>query len=268
MNYLRFTLRFNSVYIIVAFTIQKLYNTYRPFSTSFKTKNSAWNTIKLLLFISFILNTWTLLFFKIESNEYQKKICDIAYQFKKIYYKVNITNIIIVMFLPMITVLISNILIFVKLKRDQNKKNLRIISTNNAHTLESFNLVNMYKCSLSNLPKLNQDSNKKASLSYLTFAQIINEKKIRKNKSLFKPTTKMLMLISFFFLLFTAPYVFAWYVYFHEMLFRRLEYEMNISYFFVSLQITEILFTFNYGLSVLVFTVSGSKLKQSSSKIF
>lgn len=267
MNYLRFTLRFNSVYIIVAFAIQKLYNTYRPFSTSFKTKNSAWNTIKLLLFISFILNTWTLLFFRIESNEYQKKICDIAYQFKKIYYKVNIINIIIVMFLPMITILISNILIFVKLKRDQNKKNLRIISSN-AHTLESFNLVNMYKCSLSNLPKLNQDSNKKANLSYLTFAQIINEKKIRKNKSLFKPTTKMLMLISFFFLLFTAPYFFAWFVYFYEMLFRRLEYGMNTSYFFVSLQITEILFTLNYGLSVLVFTASGSKLKLSSSEIF
>ena len=54
INYLRNVLRFMSAYIIVAFTLQRLFIVYKPLLNRFKAKQSAWFTFKLICFISYI----------------------------------------------------------------------------------------------------------------------------------------------------------------------------------------------------------------------
>ena len=57
VNYLRYSLRFISAYIIVAFSIQRLCIIYS--SHKFKTKKSAWLTVLITILCSLISSLWS-----------------------------------------------------------------------------------------------------------------------------------------------------------------------------------------------------------------
>jgi len=76
-NYLRYTLRSISSYIILAFTLQRYSVVYSPLSSRFKSKSFAWYTCLIITTSSFILNSWSLFLFDLSINRIDAKQCDI-----------------------------------------------------------------------------------------------------------------------------------------------------------------------------------------------
>ena len=253
INYLRYSLRFMSTYILVSFTLQRLFLVYQPFSTNFKSKKSAWKTIEFLFFISFVINLWVPFFFQIHSNNYNQSYCDIKTKLKSKYFKINVAYIGLVIFIPITIILICNLLMLLKLVRDDKKeKNLRIISTRS--DLENLRL-NRYN---QKLATSNRDA-PESTLNYLTFEQLLTRKQM-KPKCSSKKITKMLGLLSTTFIILNLPYLVAWTIYFYEMVYRKNETNLSF-YLFSILNITEILNLANYGIKFFIYCLAGYRFK-------
>ena len=65
INFFRYFLRFQSAYIIVAFTLQRVIIVFSPLANRFKSKQSAWKTFHFITFISVIINLWVPFYFKV-----------------------------------------------------------------------------------------------------------------------------------------------------------------------------------------------------------
>ena len=100
VNFFRYSLRFISSYIVVAYAVQHLFIVYKPLTTSFQSKKSAWKTIKTLVCIAFIINMWVPYFFQINTNYYDQSYCDIKPKLKTQYFKVTIIFIALVILIP------------------------------------------------------------------------------------------------------------------------------------------------------------------------
>jgi len=137
-NYLRYSLRMISAYLIIALSIQRLLIVYKPLNEKNKRKSSAWKSVKLVIFISFFLNLWPFLLFKLNESE-DNFYCDIADDLKLINYYINILYSVFVMIIPIIILFLLNILIIYKLTR-ANKK--RQIITNSKAAATSINQIN------------------------------------------------------------------------------------------------------------------------------
>ena len=100
-NYLRYTFRFISAYIYVAFTLQRLAILYSPFTNKFKTIRSAWITIRFIVGISCLLNLWVLFLFElVTTDQTELTYCDIKMSRKTIYFIINSFYICLLMLLP------------------------------------------------------------------------------------------------------------------------------------------------------------------------
>lgn len=86
INYLHYVFSFNSAYIVVAFTVQRLVLFCRPLSTSFKTKRSAWKTVKIIGVLSLFLNIWVPIFYSSNPKDY----CDIDTNLKSKFHAIGI----------------------------------------------------------------------------------------------------------------------------------------------------------------------------------
>ena len=86
ISYLRYLLRFISSYIVVLFTIQRLYMVSKPLSIRFKSIKSAWQTVGTITLISLVINLWVPFIFQINTNESNDHYCDINKEFKREYF--------------------------------------------------------------------------------------------------------------------------------------------------------------------------------------
>jgi hypothetical protein len=99
-NYLRYTLRFISAYIYVAFTIQRLAIVYSPFTNKSKTTHSAWITIHFIVGISFLFNIWVPFLFEITTDSNELTYCDIKMSRKTIYFVISSLYICLITLIP------------------------------------------------------------------------------------------------------------------------------------------------------------------------
>jgi hypothetical protein len=111
-----------SAYLIIALSIQRLLIVYKPLNEKNKRKSSAWKSVILVIFISFFLNLWPFLLFKLNESE-DNFYCDIADDLKLINYYINILYSVFVMIIPIIILFLLNILIIYKLtKTNENRE--------------------------------------------------------------------------------------------------------------------------------------------------
>jgi hypothetical protein len=127
INYFRYVFRFTSVYIIVAFTVQRLLMLHSPTNHSnFQSNNTAWITIWMITSLSAIMNTWVLFLFEIQTDETnrnnQRNFCDIKVSWKAEYFQISSFFIFLVILVPIIVLLTSDVIIILYLIRNKNRQ--------------------------------------------------------------------------------------------------------------------------------------------------
>jgi hypothetical protein len=122
-NYLRYSLRMISAYLIIALAIHRLIIVYKPLNEKNKRKSSAWKSVKLVIFMSFFLNLWTFLLFELNESE-GNFYCDIVNDLKLINYFINILYSVFVMIIPIIILFLLNFLIIYKLTKTNEKREI------------------------------------------------------------------------------------------------------------------------------------------------
>lgn len=280
INYLRNFLRFVSAYIVVAFTLQRLYIVRKPLSLKFKRKKSGWQTVGIIVIVSLCVNIWVPFIFQLSEDESLKSFCDIDKNFKKEYFFLNIFYICFIMLIPMIIILISNfIIIYTNSKVNSKRKHLvsRHSSINsNPKQRRSINTKNSIRINKSDSNKLNiviqktafptnasdtPNSNIRLKAHYWTFEQVINKNKKSNSSNAYKKMTIMLLVISFSFVALNLPYLIEWCIFFYKAAFHQLD-TVSRHYLIAALQISEIFYILNYGLKFFVFCATGSTFRK------
>ena len=196
-NYLRYTLRSISSYIILAFTIQRYSVVYSPLTSKFKIKKYAWYTCLIITTSSLIINSWSLFLFDLSINRIEVKQCDIIDKWKNWYYYISLSYFSMTILVPMISIVILNCLIIKKSKKDDlNRK--------------QFISGNMTSIKNSSDRKFNS---KKIKLRRNAIKNLVDIKacsKIIQNKHSTKKMNKTLALASFSFVILNLPYVIMW----------------------------------------------------------
>lgn len=263
INYIRYVVRFASAFIIVAFTLQRLFLVYKPLKQVFKSKKSAWKTVVCILLISLTFNSWVPFLFTVQSALDQEVYCDNNKSLSREYFQVNLIYICLVMFMPVITILISNLLIIHKTKKEELNRlkllNSDSITYRSRRVLAKRNLSDGSHSKLKSLHlkpyyfSLNTPLNKTESLN--------SSKKI----------VRTLIFVSFSYALLDLPYLTTWLVYFYGKNFAHISSSLD-DYLYSALKLAEIFYVLNYGIKFFVYCASGSlfreHLKYSSKRLF
>lgn len=238
INYLRYVLRFISAYIFVTFTIQRLLIVYSPLSNRFKSKTSAWLTVLLITLVSLCANTWTLFIFEINTDG-NDKYCDIKQKWRTEYFRLNAIYIFSIILIPILVIIISNILMIVKLiKNNAKRKKLQPINRDS----------NMMMLEIKPVRKSHNSSR----------ANLRNPMtKVNSADSRSKRLTKRLILISFSYAFLNLPYLITWSVFFSIQTFRVVDSPTKV-HWFSAVQIAEIFYILNYSLHFYLYCISGS----------
>ena len=107
INYARYVLRFISAYIIVAFTLQRLFLIFYPSKYTFKSKKSAWFVILAITMLSLCLNCWVPIFFETRFND-ESQNCDLKPSLKPDYFHITMIYICLIMLIPIFVIFICN----------------------------------------------------------------------------------------------------------------------------------------------------------------
>lgn len=219
LNYFRNVLRSISSYLILIFTLQRLYLVYLPLSTKFKSNKSAWRTVAYVAVLSFTLNLWVPFLFQIKDTH-----CDIKNDWVKVYHAFNNIYISMVILIPTFCLIICSTLLLIKTDLDDSrrkkllnkKKEILAIRTRNPNKI-----VNIR-------PK-----------PILVAQNRINSKKI----------TRTLIFISLTYVFLNLPYSIVWFFYFNELWAPYKSDTVFMNYLFSIFQISEIFMLFNYGIN-------------------
>jgi hypothetical protein len=249
INYLNNVLRFTSAYILVAFTLQRLFIVYSPLSNKFKSKKSAWKTVALIYIISLLSNSWILFIFELEKDNKNNYFCNIKHNYESIYFHLTIVYICSIMFIPIIIIFTSNSFLIVGICKSKLNNNRIILSNNNKRLAAEHSSKPI-------VPIINK---KKAFVNkpyFLTMNQLINRVATKANNT--RRLTKILILISFSYALLNLPYCISWFM------FNFIETSFKLEV----LKICELFFYLNYGIYFYIYFLSGSmfrnQLKYSS----
>ena len=129
VNYLRYSFRFMSAYLVIAFTIQRLNAINNPLKTRTKTKRTAWNSACVISLVSFVFNSFTPFVFHLELNINHKNHCDVKAELKLEYFLFNSVYMLLIVIVPSLTIFVCNCLII--------KKNNENNSINKSLTIHS-----------------------------------------------------------------------------------------------------------------------------------
>lgn len=196
INYFRCVLRFISAYIIVAFSIQRLYIIQRPFSNKFKSTKSAWITVATTTCISFIINSWVPFLFEINFDDVIRT-CDVKRNWSVNYFHITLIYISLIMLIPIMIIIVSNSLIILNILRARiEQKNLNEKRRTPVQRRRMQNL------------KLTTEATHKVKPYYLNIDQMINRVTSKANST--KRLTKILVLISFSYAFLNLPYFITW----------------------------------------------------------
>lgn len=276
MNYMRNVLRLISAYIIVAFTVQRLFLVYSPLSNNFKSKSSAWLTVAIIVAVSLIVNLWVPLIFE------KNSICDVHQGWHELYFHITLVYICLIMLIPIVIIHFSNLIIIKKVynKSQSDILNNKILVTS-ANRYSNSIPYNNNKLSHYLSQSIEQTHNKSSSKKlkykrfkfkpyYLSMNQIISRVTHKANNS--KRITKMLVLISFSYAALNLPYLIAWLCFYYKEVISQTSDITQHNYIYSLVKITELFFVLNYGICFYVNFATGSlfrnQLKYSSKKFF
>lgn len=270
INYFRYVLRFISAYIIVAFTIQRVILVFSPLFHKLRYKRSAWISVFFIAFLSCLLNMWVPFLFEVQS-ENEIDYCDMKKVWKKEYFSITIFYICVIILVPSLIILVCNFIIICgtyRIKRSfyKTKKNLSLNAKSihfkrmlNANKLTS-HLQHQTECRMS--LKRNR-LNSKSKKIHLTSNKLVSKISGKTNSA--KKWTKMLLFISFSYILLNLPYLISWMLFYYHIAFKNIDLVLK-NYLFASLQISEIFYVLNYGLLFYLYSASGSIFKNRLAK--
>ncbi len=254
VNFLRYSFRFSSAYLVVALTTHRLLIVMSP---ALARKQSAWLTILFVLSISFLLNIWTFFLFELRDGKY----CDVNITHKNEYFVITIVYIFIVMIFPIFFIFISNSLIINKLSQiKKEKKSFRLIEL----TGNSINVMDKHKKNDSQVVSLNGNHELKSipyteSLSQTYYFISGNKlKRVSEYNDASKKMTRLLVRISFSYALFNSPYLIVWLIYFYETAIKQTASEDVKNFLFSVLQICEVIYVLNFCLNFYIYLASNS----------
>lgn len=251
INYLRYVLRFISAYIIVVFTIQRVIIIYSPLKNYFNSKRSAWNKSINIILISFLLNLWVPFIFHIKKNENDSLYCDVKDAWRKEYFLATFIYIFLIMFVPIITILVSNSLILIStINAEKNRKSLQLIST-----------VKSLRCQ-STVIQCKNRSKSESALKLKPFYYNAHQyaKKVSNRNDNMRKLTKILTLISSSYALLNIPYLITWSLFFYKITFTAIETSTE-NYLFAAVKLSEIFYLLNYSLKFYLYCAMGSTFR-------
>lgn len=260
--YLRSMLRFNSAFIVIAFTLQRLYVVYRPLSLKWKTKRIAWKSVGFILSVSLILNLWVPFFVELHNNE----ICEIEEEKRGRYFLLSSAYVCLIVVIPSIIICVSNGLIISKtVKKNMRRFKLTQSSLGNL-TSETRAVTKRQQPRKIQVNGRNQTDSRQETLGltnliarphYWTTEQLLKKNLELNRKNSSKKITKNLLLVSFSFVLLNFPYLISWVLFYYECLTEPNETILQ-NYLFTGMQLTEILFVFNYGIKFFILWFTGT----------
>jgi len=195
VNYLRYSFRMISSYLIISLTIQRLIIVYKPLNEKNKRKSTAWKSVTFVILISFFVNLWTFSFFKLNKHE-GFIYCDMIKDWFISYFYINILYSIFLIILPIITIVVLNILIIYKLIKT-NKARKIITNSQSRRTDISVNPTNRVDRPYSDAIRLEP-------LHVNNLTNLINKKT--------KPIDSkiVLILVSISYVILNLPYLIMW----------------------------------------------------------
>jgi hypothetical protein len=271
INYLRNVLRFTSAYIVVVFTLQRLFIVYSPMSNKFKSKKSAWKTVALIYFISLLSNSYTLFIFDLQIKTNNKTSCRINPSMDNDYFHLTIVFNCIIMLIPIIIIFTSNSFLISNICKNTNNNlsNKMILSNNKNKTSTRINKKSLITTTTTTTTKNNEQIIKPY---FLTINQIINRITQKANNT--RKLTKMLILISFSYAFLNLPYFLAWSLFYDNdrddeyKKYVKIEKLIQYNYSNSAVKICELFSVLNYGIYFYIYFLSGSmfrnQLKYSS----
>ena len=164
--------RFFSAYVLVIFSIQRLFLVYSPFSNKFKSTKSGWTTVVVTGLISTLLNSWVPFLFSLQPNG-NLNSCDVKRERGREYFLITIVYICLIMLFPILILFTSNFLIIFDLLRTNFK-------SSNKNSKNSITNLNSAKQTIKSTPKklvrLKDNSAQERHLKpyYYNMNQIIN----------------------------------------------------------------------------------------------
>lgn len=148
INYLRYVLCFISVYIILAYTIQRLSIVRSPITNHVKSKRSAYRTIFMIVFISLLINSWPLYLFELNAsqdpfNRNTTTQCDIRPDWQKLYNQISFAFLTLIMLVPILIIITCNFVIIVQtINAESKRKILQIKNSSSSKELNSLKKSN------------------------------------------------------------------------------------------------------------------------------
>jgi hypothetical protein len=270
ISYLRYVIRLISSFLIMAFTLQRLFVVYNPLKNKFKSKKSAWKTVFTIILISLVLNMWVPFLFQIRTNRFNDKYCDNNEKMFIQYFYLNIIYIFLIMILPIFVIIISNLLIIHKTKKDEtnrvkllhsssitywknlNKRSKSIISQKSQFSTTNFNKLTSFNSMYLNEPKSN----------LRPYYFNIQNHKINFRSISSRKITVMFIAVSFSFTSLEFPFLVCWLVYFYFKNFHsfNIDYDDNI---YAAFKISEIFYVLNYSIKFFIYSASSSRFRQN-----
>ena len=254
----------------MAFTLQRLFVVYNPLKNKFKSKKSAWKTVFTIILISLVLNMWVPFLFQIRTNRFNDKYCDNNEKMFIQYFYLNIIYIFLIMILPIFVIIISNLLIIHKTKKDEtnrvkllhsssitywknlNKRSKSIISQKSQFSTTNFNKLTSFNSMYLNEPKSN----------LRPYYFNIQNHKINFRSISSRKITVMFIAVSFSFTSLEFPFLVCWLVYFYFKNFHsfNIDYDDNI---YAAFKISEIFYVLNYSIKFFIYSASSSRFRQN-----
>ena len=236
LNYLRYVLRFNSSFIILAFTCQRL--SLLISSSSEKNLNSkriAWKTVIIIGLVSLVFNSWALVLFKTQTQN-NIQYCNVDIDLKEVYFYLTMAFNLLIIVAPIFIITISLLLIFVKLF---NKNSNRAFFGRPGVIRFDFRSKKPYSDASQSFEMIPLAQSKKFKLEsyFMGVNRLINRISNKTNNSI--KITKVLVLIATLYAAFNIPYLIISFAFFHTAF---LDDPINKNYMFGAVQIAEIFY--------------------------
>jgi len=235
-NYLRHVLRFNSSYIILAFTCQRL--SLLISSSSEKKLNSkklAWKTVTIIGLVSLVFNSWVLIIFKTQT-QYNIKYCNVDAELKEFYFYLTIIFTLLIIVAPIFIITIS--LLFICFKLLNQKTNASLFGGQGVVKF-NFRSKKHYSNVMHTFDEIPIAQSKRFNLEsyFIGVNQMINRISNKTNNSI--KITKVLVLIATLYATFNIPYLVISLVFFDSAL---LNSPISKNYMFGAVQFAEIFY--------------------------
>jgi len=209
-------------------------------------KRSAWLTVFIIVCVSLLVNIWVPFFFGLRNQSTDKQYCDINPKFKKEYFDLTISYIVLIL-ITILAILVSNSIVIYHLKYTKKIDN-KVKSSQDEIEMNSFN--NNKGCNLSEI----EDSTSK-ELYFLTSNDKLKRISNLNNGS--KKITFSIIAISFSYAFLNLPYQVTWCVYFYAIAFKP-DNQIAKIHLFTLLQIFEVIYILNYCVNFFIYCATSS----------